>query len=137
MKRLVKPIPLITMMAIAITSMTASGSERYGTPTVTVAHRQTAIPNAPARVKSPRIPNPKLLRNNPHRAVHYVFATDQDDDILILDEDLITGYRRRDLTKVEKSAPIDPNGELSEDIRWRLFLARQLALLKHKEKAHA
>jgi len=55
-----------------------------------------------------------------------VFANDWDDDFLEVD-DVITSYRRRDLNKIEHDEGI------SEDVRWRLFLARQLALLKHRE----
>jgi hypothetical protein len=46
------------------------------------------------------------------------------------DDGVITSYRRRDLQKV----PEPKDDGLSENVRWRLFLARQLAMMKYKEK---
>ena len=40
----------------------------------------------------------------------------------------MTAYRRRDLNKIEH------DDALPEHIRWKLFLARQMALLKYREK---
>ena len=52
---------------------------------------------------------------------------DDSEDDVVQNDDLATGYRRRDLTRIEH-----PDG-ISERVRWRLFLARQLAMLKYYE----
>ncbi len=121
MKRLVVFIPLIVMMT-SLASTTVNGKELYGKPTVTVAQRPTVTRNAQVRANSPKIQKPKLFVGNPHR----IFATDWDGDFLEVD-DVITSYRRRDLNKIEHEDGI------SDSVRWRLFLARQLALLKYKQ----
>lgn len=77
-----------------------------------------------------RIKKPKLLRSNPTR-LSLLNAQDNDDDLSFDDDSLITGYRRRDL---DKSAKLVPQDELSEHVKFRLFLARQLAMMKYKEK---
>ena len=109
------------ILLITITAMIslANGSESIGKPTVIVAQQQIAIPNAPVRVKQIRIVKSKV-----HRAIP--FGMDDSEEI-VQGEDIATGYRRRDLNKIEH-----PDG-ISERVRWRLFLARQLALLKYKQ----
>lgn len=132
MKHSIVSILSITMM-ILTTSLAANGNELYGKPTVTVAQRPIATRSVPVRVSVPRIQKPKLFRSNPHRAVHYALNANNTDDIGIDDDDKITGYRREDLQRIyTEPTPKNPEG-LSEEIRWRLFLARQLALLKHRE----
>jgi hypothetical protein len=79
-----------------------------------------------------RIKKPKLLRSNPTR-VALLNLQDNDDDIGIGDEDLHVGYRRPSLVTEKKSANNDDD-ELSDEIKWKLFLARQVALIKYKEK---
>jgi hypothetical protein len=106
-------------MTTLTTSLVANGKELYGKPTATVAQRPIVTRSVQVRVK---IQKPKLFVGNPHKN----FVTDWDSDFLEVD-DVITSYRRRDLNKVEHEDGI------SDDIRWRLFLARQLALLKHRE----
>ena len=102
-----------------------------GTQKVTVLPAKTAIRNVPGRVNSPpRIPKFKVLRANPHKVVHRII--DDSDDDFMDDDSVITSYRRRDLQKVPE--PKDNNDELSENVRWRLFLARQMAMMKYKEK---
>jgi hypothetical protein len=91
-----------------------------------VVQPQTVTQKGPVLVKT-RIPKPKLFRSNPHRKTHFLLI-DDNDDVFVQDEDLATGYRRRDLTK------IDHEDGISEYIQWRLFLARQMALLKYREK---
>ena len=115
MKRLVVFTALITVL------MTSQANTKLKDPTlsVSVAQRPIVTRNVQVRVK---IQKPKLFVGNPHK----IFATDWDGDFLEVD-DVITSYRRRDLNKVEHKDGI------SDDIRWRLFLARQLALLKHRE----
>ena len=51
---------------------------------------------------------------------------------VIDDEDLITGYRRRDLDKSKTLQP-ELEEELSDYVKFRLFLARNLALMKLQE----
>ena len=102
-----------------------AGSPLDGNYSPTVAQVLTVIPNAPARASVPRIPRFKLLRANPYRLTHII--NDNSNDDYIDDDSLITSYRRQDLGNLE-----DPEG-LPEHIQWRLFLARQLALLKYKE----
>ena len=123
MKHSIVFILSITMMVL-MTSLAANGTELYGKPTATVAQRLTATRSAPVRVNVPRIQKPKLFVGNPHKIV--LFANDWDDYFLEVD-DVITSYRRRDLNKIEHDDGI------SDNVKWRLFLARQLALLKHRE----
>ena len=123
MKRLLGiMIAILTMTSQASTSQ--SGNELYGKPTVTVAQPKTATRNAPAYVKAHRIPKFKVLRSNPHRYAKIII---DDVDYEVDDEGLMSPYRRKDLNKIEHEDGI------SERVRWRLFLARQLAMLKHKE----
>ena len=124
---------LLIMMTIVTTSLAANGNTLYGKPTVIVAQPQIATRNAPVRVSVPRIQKPKIFRSNPHRAVHYALNANQSDDIGIDDDDKITGYRREDLQRLKTDPTLKNPEGLSEDIQWKLFLARQLALLKYKE----
>ena len=117
---LIATLTIITSQA----SMSQSGNVPYGKPTVTVARPQTVIQSVPAHVKSPRVPKFKILRSNPHRYAKIII---DDVDYEVDDEGLITPYRRRDLVKIEHEDGI------SDKVRWRLFLARQLALLKYRE----
>ena len=76
-----------------------------------------------------RIKKPKLLRSNPTRFA-LLNLQDNNDDIGISDEDLQVGYRRPELFKSNK---VDLDDELPENIQWKLFLIRQLALMKYRE----
>ena len=120
-------ILIATVMTITSqASMSQTGNELYGKPTPTVTQPKTATRNVPVLAK--RIAKPKLFRSNPHRLSHFALIDDQD-DIFIADDDLATSYRRRDLGKIEH----EEEAPLPEHIRWRLFLARQMALLKYRE----
>ena len=123
MKHSIVSILLITMMT-AMTSLAANGKEIIGKPTVIVAPHRTAIQNAQGRVNILKLQKPKLFVGNPHKVV--IFADDYDTDFIEVD-DIITSYRRRDLNKIEHEDGI------SDYVRWRLFLARQLAMFKYKE----
>jgi hypothetical protein len=115
---------------IAMTSLAANGTDPIGKPKVTVAPHQTATQNGRVRVSVHRINKPKIFVGNPHKIT--MFADDREDDFLEFD-DIITTYRREDLQKIHTDVtPNNPEG-LSEYIQWRLFLARQLALIKHRE----
>ena len=128
MIRSVKSILLIIM--IAMTSLAANGTEPIGKPRVTVVQLQTATQNGRVRVSVQRINKPKLFVGNPHRIS--VFADDRDEDFLEFD-DIITTYRREDLQKIHTDTTADNPEGLSEYIQWRLFLARQMALMKYRE----
>jgi hypothetical protein len=76
---------------------------------------------------SQQIRKPKLLRSNPHRKSLLINGEDPG---RIDDEDIISSYRRN----LNPVFELDHDDDLSDDIKWRLFLARQLALLKYKQK---
>jgi len=111
-------ISIVTVM-ILMTSQ-ASGKENTTKPTAISVQPQTVTLSVPAHAKHKRIVKSKV-----QRAI--LFGLDDDDDDVVQNDDLQTGYRRRDLTKIEH-----PDG-ISEQVRWRLFLARQLAMLKYRE----
>jgi hypothetical protein len=52
-------------------------------------------------------------------------------DALIIDDELTLGRNRRskDFGKL-----VQCQDEISDDVRWKLFLIRQLALIKYREK---
>jgi hypothetical protein len=56
---------------------------------------------------------------------------DDSDDDIAGELDLHVAYRRPELVRDIKI--VDDDEELPEHIRWRLFLARQLALAKYRE----
>ena len=121
---------ILTSIALVIVSLTisqASGNEVFGehyTETNPyVIQRPTATQNAPARAKFKKIVKSKVV----NLKVHRYLAIDDDDSVFVQEEDLATGYRRRDLNKIEHEDGI------SDYVRWRLFLARQLAMLKYRE----
>jgi hypothetical protein len=115
-------IATLTMMSSQASTIQTDG-EPYMETNHIVTQRQTVTPNVQARAKHKRVIKTKVVNLKVHRFLNI----DDDDNIFVQEEDLATGYRRRDLNKIEH-----PEG-LSEKIRWRLFLARQLALLKYKE----
>jgi hypothetical protein len=121
MRPLLGFVPAIMILTISL----ANGKEilggHYMEPKVYVTQLQIATLNVRAPVKHKRIVKSKIQRAQP-------FGIDDTDDVFVQEEDLAAGYRRRDLTKIEH-----PDG-ISEYVRWRLFLARQLALIKYREK---
>jgi hypothetical protein len=119
MKRLVVFIALTTSLTLSL----ANTNLKSQTHSVSVAQRPTVIRSAQVRVNPPKIQKPKIFVGHPHKN----FATDWDGDFLEVD-DVITSYRRRDLNKIEHEDGI------SDRVRWQLFLARQLAMLKYKQK---
>jgi hypothetical protein len=112
---------------MSLTISPASGNEVFGehyTETNPyVIQRPTVTPNAPARVKFKKTVKSKVV----NLKVRRYLAIDDDDSVFVQEEDLATGYRRRDLNKIEHEDGI------SDYVRWRLFLARQLAMLKYRE----
>ena len=77
----------------------------------------------------PLYPKPKLLRSNPTRKA--LLLQGNDDGFLIDDEDVLVANRRQEVIKDVKVYA--PDEDLPKDIEWKLFLARQLALLKYRE----
>ena len=95
MKRLLG-ILIATLVMTSQASMSQSGNEHFGKPTPIVTQHQTVTRNAPAHVKSLRIPKFKVLRSNPHRYAKIII---DDIDYEVDDEGLMSPYRRRDLVK--------------------------------------
>lgn len=128
MRRL--PITLIATLILMTSqqSMAQTGNEFSTQPIATrkaAATAATVTRSVPARVGVQRIPKFKVLRSNPYRYSKLII---DDLEYEVDDEGLMSPYRRRDLNKVE------PEDDYSDRVRWRLFLARQLALLKYREK---
>lgn len=122
MKAIKFVVPMIMISLASMKPMLANGNELYGKPTFIVAQPKTVIRKGPVHVK--KIQKPKIFSGKPQRPIFLI--DDWEDDIEV--DDVITSYRREDLTKIELE------DELPDDIRWKLFLARQLAMLKYKEK---
>lgn len=80
-------------------------------------------PTSTKQIVVRHVPKIKLFRSNPYR-YHRIYI-DNDDEVTVDDEDIMSPYRREDLVKL-----VDVD-DVSEYVRWRLFLARQLAVLKH------
>ena len=125
MNKLLGILIAMTITTVSQASMIASGNEHFGKPTAIVTQPKTVTQNARAYVSPHRIPKFKILRSNPHRYSKIII---DDLDYEIDDEGLISPYRRRDLVKIEHE------DGLSENVRWRLFLSRQLALAAHRAK---
>ena len=78
-----------------------------------------------------RIKRPKLLRSNPLRKSLILSGIDPSDLDGIDDTDIYVGYRRIGLVKDQKI--YQPADELPKDIKWKLFLIRQVALIKARQ----
>lgn len=77
----------------------------------------------------PRIRKPKLLRSNPLRLSLIRGGVDPA-GVLVDDEDVYVGYRRRDLTKIVE---VENDDNLPDRILTRLEQARELAMSKYRE----
>lgn len=113
MKRFVSMLIIIGTICLSQWSIAQSGSELSTQPTST----RTNV------VKPAKVPKLKIFRSNPYR-YHKIYV-ENTDEVTIDDEDLMSPYRREDLFKLVE---VD---DVNENIRWKLFLIRQLALLKH------
>jgi hypothetical protein len=80
---------------------------------------KTVTKNVQVRVKVQKF---KIFRSNPHR----ITKLKQDLTTDVEDDNIAPLYHRRDLVKLSQKKVI------SEDIRWRLFLARTSALVKYR-----
>ena len=96
---------------------------------------QTAMKKGTAFATSiPRIIKPKIFRSNPYRLAWFNSHWDDSDDIEIDDDDKITGPRREQYGRVKTApTPQDPEGDITPDIEWKLFLARTAAMLRYRQ----
>ena len=133
MKGLTIALAMMIGIGTSQASTTLTGNVNLN-PVSTSSPAKIATKKDPVLAKSTRIPKPKLFRSNPHRATHFSVAEDPDDDIFVQDEDIFVGYRREDISKPKApSTPDDPEGIITEDIRWRLFLARTAAMIRYHQ----
>jgi len=121
MKRYYAVAVILILSLVSMTLTEAKENNLYGKPTPSAIQQKTVTRSVPASVKVPRF---KVLRTNPFRKSLIAEGVDTDID----DDNIAPGYRRRDLNKIEHEDGI------SDRVRWRLFLARQLAMLKYREK---
>lgn len=126
MKRFIAISIAILTMTTSQANMNLSGNEHSGKHTTIASPAKTVTRNVWVSASAAKIPKFKLLRGNPYRITHRII--DDSDEDFIDDEGIITSYRRRDLQKIEH------DDEISDEVQWKLFLARQLALMKYREK---
>jgi hypothetical protein len=119
------------MIGISQASMNPDTVQALTPPTTTALPAKTVTKKGPAPVnyQIPRVPKPKLFRSNPLRKSLILGGSNPWDTVD--DEDYIVNSYRR-LIELKKYNEKDQD-DLPEYIRWRLFLARQLAMLRYKE----
>ena len=125
------------ILVVGIVSMilwTTSQANGNGSHTKTTAwSAPTVTKSARPIAKLPRLPKPKIFRSNPFRVAYFNSHWQENDDIDIDDDDKITGPRRDQYGRVKVNpTPDDPEGDITPDIEWRLFLIRQAALMKYR-----
>jgi hypothetical protein len=76
------------------------------------------------------IKKPKLLRSNPYRLIAIRTWGLDPNKVLIDDEDILVNSRRI-ILKIETSLTNDE--ELTDYLKLRLFLAREIAMSKYRE----
>jgi hypothetical protein len=76
------------------------------------------------------IKKPKLLRSNPYRLTAIRFWGLDPNQVLIDDEDILVNSRRI-ILKIQTS--LDDDEELTDYIKFRLHLAREMAMSKYRE----
>jgi len=129
MKRLA--VILTAMITIGISQVSMAQKNLFGNHTITESSAKTATKKGPVLVKSLRLPKNKIFTGNPHKIT--LFADDKEYDIIEVD-DIITSYRRRDLQRIQTDpTPDDPDGLITEEIRWKLFLARTAAMIRYHQ----
>lgn len=114
MKRFVSMLIIIGIAFSSQCSIAQTGSALSTQPTST---KQRVVKH---------VPKVKLFRSNPYR--YHAIYVDEQDDIEVDDEGLMSPYRREDLFKLVEQ------DDISDNVRWRLFLIRQLALLKQQAR---
>ena len=82
----------------------------------------------PVNTSTLRVPKPKLFRSNPLRKTLILNGSDPNNTID--DEDIVASHRRPEV-KARKPTLDD---DLSDYVKWRLFLARTLAVMRAKQK---
>lgn len=134
MKRLAVVLTAMMIIGTSQASTNPNGNLSTGNPIITELPAKTATKNESVRVNRPRIAKPKIFRSNPYRATYYAVNPDKVEDIDIDDDAKITGYRKRDLQKLRvEPTQDDPEGIITEDIKWRLFLARTAAIIRYHQ----
>ena len=129
----VKPVVVILfsmMIGISQASMGSNAAQAPLPATTTGSPAKTVTKKGPAHANSliPRVPKPKLFRSNPLRKSLILSGSNPYETVD--DEDYIANLPRRQL-EIKKIKQADD--DLSDYIKFRLFLARQLALLKYQE----
>ena len=75
-----------------------------------------------------KVPKPKLFRSNPLRKTLILNGSDPNNTID--DEDIVASHRRPEV----KARKPNLDDDLSDYVKWRLFLARTLAVMRAKQK---
>jgi hypothetical protein len=122
------------MMTISLVSGMANATAvSISTPTtISTTRLKTATKSVQVHVAKPA--KPKLFVGNPTQAYKLAFAIDDDDNDIFDLDDVAPLYRRKDLQSIKTDATDDNPEGLSEDIQWKLFLARQAALARFRAK---
>lgn len=119
------------MMLIMAGTSPANGN--VSRPKIIASPAPTVTSSAKVLVKLPRIPRPKIFRSNPFKAAYLSYHVEENDDIDIDDDVKITGPRKEDYGRVRVDpTPDDPEGDVTPDIAWRLFLIRQAVLFQYR-----
>jgi hypothetical protein len=127
MKRLI----IGSMMLIMAGTSPANGN--VSRPKIIASPAPTVTSSAKVLVKLPRVPKPKIFRSNPFKAAYLSYHVEENDDIDIDDDVKITGPRKEDYGRVRVDpTPDDPEGDVTPDIAWRLFLIRQAVLFRYR-----
>ena len=81
-------------------------------------------------LQKPTIKKPKLLRSNPYRLIAIKTWGLDPNQVLVSDEDILVNSRRI-ILKIETS--LNDDEELTDYVKLRLFLAREMAMSKYRE----
>jgi hypothetical protein len=123
---------LVVGIILAISWMTSLANGTVNRPKTTGSPAPIVTSSVRVLAKLPRVPKPKVFRSNPFRVAYFNSHWEENDDIDIDDDDKITGPRKDQYGKVKTDpTPDDPEGDVTPDIEWRLFLIRQAVLIKH------
>jgi len=124
---------LIIGSMILIMAGTSPANGNVSRPKIIASPAPTVTSSAKALVKLPRLPRPKVFRSNPYKVAYFNSHWEENDDIDIDDDDKIPGPRRDQYGRVKVvPTPDDPEGDITPDIAWRLFLIRQAALFRYR-----
>jgi hypothetical protein len=126
-----KSLVIGSMMLIMVGTSLANGN--VSRPKIIVSPAPTVTASVKVLVKLPRIPKPKIFRSNPFKVAYFNGHLEEHDEIDIDDDVKITGPRKEDYGRVRVTpTPDDPEGDVTPDIEWRLFLIRQAVLLQYR-----